>query len=81
MTTQRILNYRKENEQILYYDYKRTLAFIKEIGQSLDLFNMQHNRLVMHAGSLTLSRKNWAAATCHSGVKQDGVTPCSDYET
>ena len=53
-----ILNYRKGSGQILYCDYKSTLAFMEEIGQILDLFNMQYNRLVMHAGSLTLSRKN-----------------------
>lgn len=47
MTISGTLNYRQGSALILYFDYNMTLAFMKDSGQILDLFNMQYNRLVI----------------------------------
>lgn len=49
---------KREWAKILYCDYKRTLASKEDIGQILDLLNMHYDRLVTHAGPLTLGRKS-----------------------
>lgn len=46
VATSDTLNHRQGSE-LIYFDYKRTLAFMEDTGQILDLFNMQYTRLVI----------------------------------